>query len=116
MGCCLLGAALVRLLLAAAVRLWFLEESFSAPALEAPAVWAKAQATADRRRAACGLLAAAVVRLLLAAAVRLWFLEGLISAPALGEPVLSGKATAVPRPARCRLFPAPLFPSRPPTP
>ena len=60
-ACRLLAA--VRLLLAAAVRLWILEGLISAPALEEPAVPAEAQATADRRRAACGLLAAALVRL-----------------------------------------------------
>src|SRR5229473_614835 len=85
-------ATMARQILAAAVRLWFLEGLISAPALEAPAVWAKAQATADRRRAACGLLAAAVVRQRLAAAVRLWFLERLFSAPAPEPPVVSAKA------------------------
>jgi hypothetical protein len=44
------AAAVVRPLPAAADRLWFREESFSAPALEASA---KQRAMADRRRAAC---------------------------------------------------------------
>src|SRR6267142_997632 len=91
-ACRLLAAAVVRLLLAAAVRLWFLEESFSAPALEEPAVPAKAQATADRRRAACRLLVAAVVRLIPAAAVRLWFQEESFWAPVLEESAVSAKA------------------------
>src|SRR6266404_6207213 len=80
-ACRLLAAAVVRLLLAPAVRLWLLEGLISAPALEAPAVWAKASATADRRLAACRPLAAAVVRRVLAAAVRLWFQEEAVWAP-----------------------------------
>ena len=54
-ACRLLVAAVVRLILAAAVRLWFREELFSAPVLEAPAVSAKEQAMADRRPEACHL-------------------------------------------------------------
>jgi len=41
-ACRLLAAAVVRLLLAAAVRLWFQEEPFWAPVLEESAVSAKA--------------------------------------------------------------------------
>jgi hypothetical protein len=41
-ACGLLAATVVRPIPVAADRLWFLEESFSAPALEAPAVGAKA--------------------------------------------------------------------------
>src|SRR5712671_1053982 len=81
-ACRLLAAAVVRLLLATAVRLWILEGLISAPALEAPAAWAKASATADRRRAACRLLVAAVVRLILAAE------EELFSALAPEPPVV----------------------------
>jgi hypothetical protein len=84
-----LAAAVVRLLLAAAVRLWFLEGLISALAPEPPVV--SAMATADRRRAACRLLATAVVRLILAAADRLWFQEELFSALAPEPPVVSAK-------------------------
>src|SRR5712675_2682552 len=90
-------------------RLWFQEELFSAPVLEAPAVSAKAQATADRRRAACRLLlAAAVVRQRLAVADHLWFREESFSAPVLEAPAVSAKATATAdrRPAACRLLAA----------
>jgi len=41
-ACRRLAATIVRPIPVAADRLWFLEESFSAPALEAPAAWAKA--------------------------------------------------------------------------
>ncbi len=85
-------AAVVRLVLAAAVRLWFQEESFWAPVLEVPAVSAKEQAMADRRWAACRLLAAAVVRPIPAAADRLWFQEESFWAPVLEAPAVSAKA------------------------
>jgi hypothetical protein len=84
-----LAAAVVRLILAAADRLWFREELFSAFAPEPPVVSAKAMA--DRRRAACRLLAPAVVRLILAAADRLWFQEELFSALAQERPAVSAK-------------------------
>src|SRR5712675_2197295 len=88
-------------------RLWFQEELFSAPVLEAPAVSAKAQATADRRRAACRLLlAAAVVRQRLAVADHLWFREESFSAPVLEAPAVSAKATADRRGPPCRLLAA----------
>ena len=90
-ACRLLEAAVVRQRLAVADHLWFREESFSAPVLEAPAVSAKASATADRRRAACRLLATAVVRLIRAAADRLLFQEELSSALAPEPPVVSAK-------------------------
>jgi hypothetical protein len=64
----------------------------SAPALEEQAVSAKAQATADRRRAACRRLAATVVHPVLAAADRLWFQEASSSALVLEEPAVSAKA------------------------
>jgi len=84
-----LARAVVRIL-AAADRLWFQEELFSALAPEPPVVSAKAMAKADRRRAACRLLAPAVVRIL-AAADRLWFQEELFSALAPEPPVVSAK-------------------------
>ena len=90
-ACRLLVAAVVRPISAAADRLWFQEESFLAPVLEAPAVSAKEQAMADRRWAACRLLTAAVVRPIPAAADRLWFQEELFSAPAQERPVVSAK-------------------------
>jgi DUF1365 family protein len=46
-ACHLRTAAVVRLILAAAVRLWFRGVSFSAPVLEATAGSAKEQAMAD---------------------------------------------------------------------
>src|SRR5882672_4525953 len=101
-ACRLLAAAVVRLLLVAAVRLWFLEGLISAPALEEQAVSAKAQATADRRRAACRRLAATVVHPVLAAADRLWFLEESFSAPALEAPAVWAQGTADRRRAACR--------------
>src|SRR6267378_1534528 len=86
-------ATMARQILAAAVRLWFLEGLISAPALEEQAVSAKAQATADRRRAACRRLAATVVHPVLAAADRLWFLEESFSAPALEAPAVWAQGT-----------------------
>src|SRR6266436_1610095 len=91
-ACRLLAAAVVRLIPAAADRLWFREELFSALAPEPPVV--SAQAMADRRWAACRPLAAAVVRLIPAAAVRLWFQEGSFWASVLAEPAVSAKEQA----------------------
>jgi hypothetical protein len=78
----------------------------SAPALEEQAVSAKAQATADRRRAACRRLAATVVHPVLAAADRLWFLEESFSAPALEAPAVWAQGTADRRRTACGLLAA----------
>src|SRR5260370_28674406 len=81
-ACHLLTAAVVRPRQAAVVRLWFQEQSASAPDQEQAMVWAKEWAMVGPPRVACHLLTAKVVRRRQPAAVRLWFPEQSPSAPA----------------------------------
>src|SRR6266403_6210374 len=97
-------AAVVHLIRAAAVRLWFRAQPASAPGQE-PST--KEKAAADPRPVACRLLAEAVVRLIQAAVVRLWFQAQPASVPARGQPetvqAAAGRRSVVCRvPVACR--------------
>jgi hypothetical protein len=98
-ACRLPTAAVVRLIQAAPVRLWFPALPVSAPGRVGSA---KQKAPADRRPVACRLSAAAAVRPIQAAAVRLWFPALPASAPGQ-EPPAREKVAAGRRPVACRL-------------
>ena len=99
MACRLLTAAVVRLIQATVVRLWFQALPASAPG---QAGSAKQQAPADLSRVVCRLSAAAVGHPILAAAVRLWFPAQPASAPGQ-EPPAQAQAAADRRAAVCRV-------------
>src|SRR5260370_35012980 len=87
-ACHLLTAAVVRPRQAAVVRLWFQEQSASAPDQAQAMLWAKAWAMAGPRRVACHLLTAKVRRRPQRGLAWLWLEDHAPSAPAQPQSTL----------------------------